>query len=79
MFVYVRMNLIKRYWEMCSENSRADWKPIIDYSTNYPIVSLDQDIAKYNAKIRWGGEIDDYSVLMALPLRSVEDTHGYHY
>lgn len=79
MFIYVRMNIMKHCWEMCTENDRINWYPIVNCDTGELSTKLDQDNVRGLAKIVWGGDCKDYSILMVSPLRKIEDTHGYYH
>jgi len=51
MFIYVRMNIMKHCWEMCTENDRINWYPIVNCDTGELSTKLDQDNVKGLAKI----------------------------
>lgn len=39
---------------------------------------MDPEIVKTDARLLWGGVIDNCSILIAPPVRECEDTHGYY-
>lgn len=75
MNIYVRRNIEKQWWEMCLETDRSNWQPIFNHRTGDFIEKIDVEMVRVDAQHLWGGNLSDYSVLMAPPLRSIEDTH----
>lgn len=78
MNIYVRRNMVKQWWEMCIETNRNNWFPILNHQTMDFMETMDPEIVKIDARLLWGGVVDDYSILMASPVREYENTHGYY-
>ena len=78
MNIYVRRNIVKRWWEMCIETNRNNWFPILNHQTMDFMETMDPEIVKIDARLLWGGVVDDCSILMASPVREYENTHGYY-
>ena len=78
MNIYVRRNMVKRWWEMCIETNRNNWFPILNHQTMDFMEMMDPEIVKIDARLLWGSVVDDCSILMASPAREQENTHGYY-
>ena len=78
MNIYVRRNMVKHWWEMCIETNRNNWFPILNHQTMDFMETMDPEIVKIDARLLWGGVVDDCSILMASPVREYENPHGYY-
>lgn len=78
MNIYVRRNMVEQWWEMCIETNRNNWFPILNRQTMDYMETMDPENIKIDARHLWGGVVDDCSILMALPMREYENTHGYY-
>ena len=78
MNIYVRRNMVKHWWEMCIETNRNNWFPILNHQTMDFMETMDPEIVKIDARLLWGGVVDDCSILMVPPVREYENTQGYY-
>lgn len=78
MNIYVRRNMVKQRWEMCIETNRDNWHPIFDRERDSFMEIMDPEIVKTDARLLWGGVVDDCSILMTPPVREYENTHSYY-
>ena len=78
MNIYVRRNMAEQWWEMCIETNRNNWFPILNHQTMDFMETMDPEIIKIDARLLWGGVVDDCSILMASSVREHENTHGYY-
>lgn len=77
MNIYVRRNMIEQWWEMRLESDRTHWVPVMDRTSGDFMETIDPDIIRINAMLFWGINTNGCPVLIAPPLRNLEETQGF--